>query len=91
LLNQRAVQGQDLDLVVVEPPAKAAHRALRLAGSTPHVGNPGTQASPPRLDEAPHHPCQGLEVAMIDPLSMLAKHLNERIIKVRCVLHASPP
>jgi hypothetical protein len=42
-------------------------------------------------DKTYHHPGQGLEVALVHPLGMLAEDMNQRIIQMRCVLHVSPP
>src|SRR4030095_8975975 len=89
-LHQRSIQREDLDLVVIEPPAKSSHRALRISGSAYHIRSPGGQVDPARLYEAYHHPGESLAVATIHPSCMLAEHLNQRIIQIGRVLHGDP-
>jgi hypothetical protein len=45
----------------------------------------------PRVDEAYHHPRQGLDVAPIHLLGMLAQDVKRRMIKMRSVFHAYRP
>src|SRR5262249_35865061 len=90
-MYRESLQGQDIPLVVVEPATKPSHGPLGVSGATHHIRRPRCQADPPRLDQAYHHPCQGLEGALIHPLGMLAEDMHQRIIQMRCVLHASPP
>src|SRR6266571_2871612 len=91
LLDERAIERLHLDLVVVEPTAKAAYRTLAILGSTDHKRGPRAEAHRVGVDQAHHHPRQGLEVTKVEPIGMLAQHPNQRIIEVRRVLHESPP
>src|SRR4030095_5158517 len=91
MLHQRAIKRVHLDLVVIEPTAKPAYRTLTIASSTHHIRCPGTQANRTGVDKAHHHPGQGLQVAKVQPMRMLAKHAKQSIIQIRRVLHQSPP
>jgi hypothetical protein len=91
LLNERTIQGMHFDPVVVEPAPKPAYRTLTITGSTHHIRRPSTQAHRAGMDQPDHHPRQSLEMAKIKPISMLTEHMNQRIIKVRRVLHDDPP
>lgn len=91
VLHQRTIQRANGDLIVVAPPAKPSHRALRLLGATHQVRRPGAQADLIGRYEAHHHPREGLEVAQLHPMCLVAEHLNQRIIQRRRVLHGYPP
>src|SRR5919205_400715 len=88
--NEWTIQGDNVNLVVIEPAAKPSHCPRAILRSPPDIRRPSRQADPARLYKPHHHPRQGLEVALVQPLSMLAEDMNERIIQMRCVLHGSP-
>jgi hypothetical protein len=91
LLYERTLQGQGINLVVVEPAAKPAPGTLRVRGATHPRRSPCRQVYPTRVEEPPHHPRQGLEGALSQPRGLLAQDKNQRILHMRCVLHDDLP
>src|SRR5262249_57084655 len=61
------------------------------AGATDQKRSASAQANRVGVDETHHHPGQGLEVAKVQPVRVLAKHATQRIIEIRRVLHGYPP
>lgn len=57
---------------ILEPAGKPPHGALSKHGSAVHIGDPGREPDVARLDEAHHHPGQGLQMPMVQPILMLA-------------------
>jgi hypothetical protein len=80
-----------LDLVIVEPASKAAHRAFALLSPTYHERRPRPEAHRVRVEQTRHHPGEGLEMTTIEPIGVLAQYPNQRIIEGRRVLHGYAP
>ena len=66
------------------------HRAGHTGSAVP-IGDPGRETEVARLDEAHHHPGQGLQMPPIQPMFMLASHLHQRMIETRRAFHVDPP
>ena len=72
LLQQGAIEGMHGYPLILKPPGKPAHGALRVHRSGVSIGGPGRETDFTRLDEAHHHAGQGLEMPPIHPVLMLA-------------------
>jgi hypothetical protein len=91
LLNQRTIEGVHRYPVILEPTGQPTHGALSQHGSAVPIGDPGCETDIARLDEAHHHPGQGLQMPPIQPMFMLASHLHQRMRETRCAFHVYPP
>ncbi len=62
-----------LDAPIPQPVRKAALGTLGVARPAAHTGYPSPQTHAARVDQAPHHPDEGIQVTDISPLSILTQ------------------
>ena len=77
------IEGLDLNALIVQPPRKAALGTLGVTRPTTHEGDPRRQTYGTRMDEAHHHPYQGIHMADIKPLPVLTHQLHQLTIQPR--------
>jgi len=91
LLNQGPVQFGGLDALIVQPPGKAAHRALRIPRLAMYHGGPCRQTDLLRQQQAGYHPGQCVHMPDIHPPPTLAQYCHQGFIYPRRVFHISSP
>jgi hypothetical protein len=83
LPNQRNRPAPIVDPLISQPARKPAHATLRIHRPPMHNRRPTGQVDPARLKQADHHPGQRLQMPNIEPLAVLAQHLNQGITQQR--------